>query len=341
MKNIPNKANATNETKMFVQQKIQQAENASSGGDYYSAASFCFTANIRLKTDIYEQKNLSSQVYAELFIVLDKKNTALEEKIAQEKITTIGDLQTLMIVQERLQDVREQIKTAALPETSPEELPSLLAYGEERLFSAVAWMQFFSMDGKIFVLDEMHLQDSCTQKIAEAEERFQYVSLFLGEGFLGNIQKKIDHAKTAQEQKAYPLCLITAAQAKADANAILSSLGVQEDAVKKLFASKKMAVQRIIAENSADDSFPILGYSYYRYADALAEPEKYTALVYLEYALEMSDLSMYFPEEKKFLQRQKDLWDIINDEKVFIFLAGVLVGVVCTLLLVKKGKRKK
>ncbi|MBI2666335.1 hypothetical protein HYX13_01855 [Candidatus Woesearchaeota archaeon] len=338
------KSYAANGTTIFVQQKFQQAENASRLGDYYSAASFCFTANIRLKTDTYlqrnSQKNLSRESYTSLFTALEKKNTALQEKINQEKITTIADLQTLMIVQERLQDVREQIKTAALPETLIEELPPLLAYGEERLFSAVAWMQFFSMDGKSFVLDETHLQESCTQKIAEAEERYQYVSLFLGEGFLGNLQKKIDNAKIAQEQKIYPLCLITAAQAKADANAILSSLGVQEDAISELFVSKKMAVERIIAENSAEDTFPILGYSYYRYAAALAEQEKYTALVYLEYALEMSDLGMYFPEEKHFLQQQKKLRKLLNDEQVFIFIAGVLLGVAGTLLLKKKKKSK-
>ncbi len=245
-----------------------------------------------------------------------------------------------MIVQERLQEVREQISLAGRAETIREDLPGILAYAEERLFSAISWMQFFSMNGKRYILDEVHLQESCNKKIAEAEERHQYVSLFLGEAFLQFIHEKIDAAKKAQEQKNFSLCLITAAQAKADANAILSTLGVKEEGVGNLFASKKRIVERIIAENSAEDSFPILGYSYYRYAQALSEQEQYTALLYLEYALEMSDLSMYFPEEKKSLQPKRDLPKILEEEQLLIFLGGFLLGVTITLLFLKKKGRK-
>ena len=77
--------------------------------------------------------------------------------------------------------------------------------------------------------------------------------------------------------------------------------------------SKILAVKRVIAENSAGGKFPILGYSYYRYATSLKEEESYTALVYLEYAMEMSDLSLYFPEKKTFLQRISERIFITED----------------------------
>ncbi len=328
-----------NETFSFVTQKMGQAKNATQLEDFYSAASFCFTANIRLKKELYQQKKLTREAYDQLFSLLAKKVATVEEKIKQEEIQTIGDLQTLMIVQERIQEVHQQIEK--FPSAAEEELPALLAYAEERFFSALSWMQFFSMEGKQFLFDAVSLEKSCTNKIAESEERHQYVSLFLGERFLVNIQQKINEAKKAQEQKEFPLCLITAAQAKADADAILSTLGVREEALPELLAQKQKVVKRIIAENSAEDIFPILGYSYYQYANSLVDEDKYTALLYLEYALEMSDLSMYFPEEKKYRTVQKGIDELLQNEQILLFVAGVLVGVTLTLVLVKREKRKK
>ncbi|MEK6950279.1 MAG: S16 family serine protease [Nanoarchaeota archaeon] len=269
------------------------AQNATQKEDYYSAASFCFGSNIQLKTYYYQREDATPEALRVLVALLVKKVQALEQNVAAEKIETISDLQTLMVVKERLQDVREQIIIA---QTAPsEELPALLAYAEERYFSAVSWMQFFSMEGKEFVLDKEHLKQSCQQKISEAEERSQYANLY--GGLIS--EEKEGQAKEALKNGEYELCLITAAQAKADANAVLSVLGVSQEMVKGLLESKSRAVERVIAENSVIGIFPILGFSYYQYANSLQLAEPYTTLVYYEYALEMSDLGIYFPEKER------------------------------------------
>ena len=93
-------------------------------------------------------------------------------------------------------------------------------------------------------------------------------------------------------------------------------------------------IERIISENSAEETFPILGYSYYQYANNLKEDQPYNSLIYLEYALEMSDLGIYFPEEKEFTNQNFKLkrdWMLI--------LMGFLVGVLVTIIifLVERG----
>lgn len=279
-----------------LERRQGSAQNASQQGDYYSAASYCFGNNIQLKTYYYQREDASVDALQILMALLEKKVLALEKKLAQENIETIADLQALMVVKERLSDVKEQILKSL--EASPddlEELPALLAYAEERYFSALSWMQFFAMEGKEFVLDKEHLKGSCQKKISEAEERLQYANLY--GGLLG--ADKEEEAKKALKGGEHELCLIIAAQAKADANAVLSVLGVSQDMVEGLLESKRKAVERVIAENSAEGIFPILGFSYYQYANSLQNTEPYTSLVYYEYALEMSDLGMYFPEQGK------------------------------------------
>ncbi|MBT4935278.1 hypothetical protein HON15_00740, partial [Candidatus Woesearchaeota archaeon] len=235
---------------------------------------------------------------------------------------------------ERINDVKEQIKL--FKEDEDIDSANVLAYAEERFFSALSWMQFFTMEGKRFILNKEKLEDSCIQKISEAEQRHQYIDLFILPGLTRNIQEKIELAHQAQNNSEFELCLITASQAKADANAVVSSLGLQEDAILPFFESKKRATERVISENSAEGIFPILGFSYYEYAQSLQEQEPYTALVYMEYALEMSELSMYFSEKETFLE-----FNSINIPSEWLFGGlGFVLGVLVTILVVLFERRK-
>ncbi len=328
-----------------VKEKQMQRVNASKQGDYYASASFCFTANIQLRSELYTQKKLTSQMVADAINVLMRKMKALDQNIKRQPIETISGLQAEMIVKERMSDVQEQIeKLSPNQSLTLEEKYAVLAYAEERFFSALSWMQFFSMDGKKLVIDSELLQNACQQKISEGEERHQYVSLFIGEHAIPEIIPKIDAAQKASDTGDYELCLIIASQAKAEANAILGSLGLAEEDLPYYVQSKRKAVERVIAENSLEGTFPILGYSYYQYANSLEAKEPASALLYLEYALEMSDLSIYFPEQKPLLDgfrpyRVPKEWAAFGE--------GILVGVGIVILfwwmkpyLWKKKKRR-
>ncbi len=315
------------------------ADNSTKEEDFYSAASYCFGLNILLKELYYQEKEPTLKDINRSISILEEKITEQEKKLASLDIKTISDLQTLIVVRERLADTREQIKK--LKEiTSPKDGHYLLAYAEERFFSALSWMQFFAMDGKKLQFDQDKLQQTCFQKISEAEERHQYASIFVGPLNTINIKEKINQANEALNEKNFDLCLIKAIQAKGEANAVLSVIGLNEDYFSEFIESKLKAVERVIAENSADGLFPILGYSYFQYANSLKEQEKYTALIYLEYALEMSDLDIYFPEEQKFLV----IDNLYQDEFIFA-LEGFIVGVIVTILVLwlKPGlfRRKK
>ena len=302
--------------------------------NYYSAASFCFSNNIILKKEYYLQSKLPRKKFIDQFKVLESKINLLEKLLANQEISTISSLQAMMIVKERLNDVKEQVKefNTKKETLNNEELSSLLSYVEERYYSVLSWKEFLDMSGKRFILKKENLYNSCLQKISEADERYQYASIFLGQLAVFNIQDKIELAKESSQKEEYELCLIKAIQAKAEANAILSSLGVTEDVFSEFIDSKINAVEKVISENSIEGTFPIMGYSYYQYAKSLTETQKYTALIYLEYALEMSDLSIYFPEEGK--DNNSNIFVFFNTNRDILFLLeGFIAGVLLTLII--------
>src|SRR3989344_813543 len=82
--------------------KNEEIEKANENKDYYSAASFCFGNNILLRSEYKKKKKPKKPVVKDLFNLLQKKTDTLKEKLDAEEITTISDLQTLIIVKERL-----------------------------------------------------------------------------------------------------------------------------------------------------------------------------------------------------------------------------------------------
>ncbi|MCK5140193.1 MAG: hypothetical protein KAQ85_10160, partial [Thermodesulfovibrionia bacterium] len=102
--------------------------------------------------------------------------------------------------------------------------------------------------------------------------------------------------------------------------------------------NKLKAATRVIVKAERKDTFPILGYSYYEYAANLKDTDKFSALLYAEYALELSNLDIYF-KEKKNTKLQIPPLDIL--QITIGILLGLLIGLFINLLNKKQPKKKK
>ena len=110
------------------------------------------------------------------------------------------------------------------------------------------------------------MRETCIQKIAEAEERYQYVKLLRKEP-LDNIVGYLDRANEEYEKGNYVLCLDIASRAKANLDIILSLFGVRDEAeLSSLVEERLRLVRQIINKQQEKGYFPMLGYSYYEYA---------------------------------------------------------------------------
>ena len=250
--------------------------------DWYSAASFCFGYNVLAHS--YYNENLDNVSLQSERVQVEQNIQRVKQILYNEPVNTISDLQTKMVTEQRLDDAYH-----ALNGSNP---AHNIAFASERVYTALSWMRFFEMPGS--EIDTTQLSSICYAKIAEAEERYKYATLYLPEVLLAGTRSKIDDAQdivfTNPER-----CLITAIEAKAESSSVLSSLGVTEDGVMEYLDSKLLAVERVISQQ---EGFPILGYSYYRLADNVKDENPNTALLYVEYALELSNLDVYFHNEQ-------------------------------------------
>lgn len=318
-----------------------QAENASAYGKQYVAASTCFGTNIRLHYALLQEANLTLNATINKTIEINQTIAAIEKELQEEKLETITDLQTYLVVNERVEEAKETLKEIYINIgiNLLRDGEYNIAYATERLSSASAWAKFFENDDKELVMDTDALEESCLQKLAEAQERYQYVRLITQEP-LQNVINYLDRANEEYENKNYILCLDIASRAKANLDIILSLIGVRDDEqLKELVEERLKLVRQVLNKQQKKGYFPMLGYSYYEYAQFLEEKDSYSALIYSHYALEFSHLDMYFKEKKiKILLPDAEnlLYLFLGFGTGIIFCGLILLGKKMT---ISKGKK--
>ena len=287
-------------------------------------------------------KNLSKEDLIKEIERVKEEITNFQNKVENQERKTITDLEAYIVVKERLAEAEEFASQALeiLNSTNKtERVARTLAYASERINSAYSWATFLGKKGKSFNLNKDVLKKSCQSKISEADERKQYVELYFP-STLNNIKRDIDKAGAELDKGNYELCLSMASKAKADVDIILSVFGVDSSQYKNIVDRKLEIVRNNIAREAAKGIFPILGYSYYEYANSLKDSDLFSALLYSEYALELGNLDIYFKESNG---KNKSI--DIDKNILSIFFIGVVVGFLAASLIkrnntgIKKKKR--
>lgn len=310
-------------------------------GEYYSAASYCFRLNIVGRRAEFLDKDWTVDEFQIEVAESLVESLALDSKTERQPIRTVTDLQTYMLVKERIietQDALGKLNVNRVTNSSKREL----AYAQERLYSAKTWTNFFgTISEEKTELNNETLQRSCQSKLGEAEERYNYVQTFFPNS-LQETRKTLDKAEKNLLKGEYVLCLHQAAKSKSEADVLLSVTGVEEDRIQDIIDTKLEATERGLARAQSKEIFPLIGYSYFEYSQALREEDPYSALLFAEYANEMSNLDIYFDEP-----RSKVLSQIANNEgtdNLIAFVFGIIAGGIVVTLFLKRqisGKSRK
>jgi len=287
-------------------------------GKYYSSASYCFGANVEYSYFSIITKNFTKSEMLEKSEEVKRGINDLHNKVDVFEIQTITDLESFMVVKERLIEASDLLEELDLNDTNSNFRN--LAFASERLNSAKSWSLFMDNRGKKFNLKREVIKQACMKKISEAEERFQYVQIYFPQN-LENTRKELNYAYDDLNNGDFELCLFKASKAKANIGTILSVFGAELDQVDGILAEKQKIVGKNLIEQTKNGVFPILGFSYYEYSNSLAKEDKFSALLYSEYALELSNLDIYFKSDKKSTP------DFNIDRKMlFVFILGLLLG---------------
>jgi uncharacterized protein len=309
---------------------------------YYSAASYCFGANLKYRYLLLKKEKLDNE---KIIIKMNDLQNEIEEfegEIDGKEKMTITDLEAYMIVKERIQESKESFGLLRDSIIEGEDIENQLAYTIERFYSARTWAKFFGKKGRMYDLSKEMLKRSCEDKLAEAEERYQYLRFFTLDLF-SDIRKEIDYAYGEHENGEYDLCLFGASKAKAEANVIVGSIGVDEKDLLNLTEKKIEIVYKNLAKHASKGIFPIVGYSYYEYAKSLKDDDLYSAMLYLEYALELGNIDMYFEntEDGESVNKYFKYLPDIDNEKIGILLIGLAIGLVAGFLIRAATSKQK
>jgi uncharacterized protein len=265
-------------------ESLNNAELAMERGDFYSAASFCFSANVVAKTNLL--LNITEIQKQELFDNLSVEIEAFSNYINSKQLETFSDLEASVIVKERLFEAKSLLER--------EDALNNLAYIDERFFSAVAWANFFDYESESLELDTAFLNSACNSKIAEVEERLNYLQYIAGT--TGRYSEELDNTRKIANSGDFAFCLFRATRIKADINSLLISVMVGENSVAELANDK---VNLAYAQLSNARLFSILSYSYLDYANTLKNQSPELAIIFSEYSSEFANLDMYFPSKQK------------------------------------------
>ncbi len=296
-----------------------RAKTAFDNGEFYTAASFCFRTNLLVKqVNILSKKPGRSTVFRQLRDV-EKSLNDFVVNTSGRKLYSITDVQTFMAVNERLVEAKEGLLNAVKHINRSVDSANYVAYADERLNSAVAWSNFFGSDARRFEISSASLRMSCMDKISEAEERYNYVKSIVPLK-LSDTRKELDRAYADLSNESFILCLHRASKAKASSDVILSVVGVDESQIDDVLDLKLDVVKKEIIRSQERGVFPIIGYSYYEYAKSLRDSDKSSALLFAEYALELTNIDIYFGSKKRGFVFFADSWSL--------FVLGAMIGMI-------------
>ncbi len=309
---------------------LENAINLSSKGKeafgekkYYSSASYCFGANVELNHLILLQQNLTEKGILGKAEDIRKDIANFDKIVENEGVKTVTDLESYMAIKERLMEANDFLDSAIKSVNNSNINLRDLAYAAERFNSARSWANFLGHKGKKFDFNKETIRNACRTKLSEVEERLQYVQLYLPQN-LENIRKDMGYAYQDLNDNNYELCLFKASKAKANVDTILSVFGVKNDDVQNVVSQKLGIVERNLVEEIENGVFPILGYSYFEYANSLKSSDPLSALLYSEYALELSNLDIYFKSPGK-----KINFPFRVDKRLFVVLiTGIALGII-------------
>ncbi len=293
-----------------LRRALEIAKNSTSSGlkekekgSYYSAASMCFGSNVKYSYLLLLGKNLSEEEALRQINITAAAADRFEKGIPAAE--TLAGMQARGSVMERLGDTRQLLELGAEDFRNGNYNDGIyrLAFANERLGSASAWEKFltpYQGSGKAALPETYYnnesLRNGCVTRLQEADEHMQYLDFYLP-GIL-NSKEELGPVYSYLRQGDYSSCIYRASLAKAKANAMLSALSGNENMTKLIGGKLKAAKESIIQQTSNGD-FPIISYSYYEYSNSLKGTDQPSALLFSEYALELSNLQVYLDHNAK------------------------------------------
>lgn len=325
LENLPEVEQNVTELYNSAADLIARAKNESIVYNHYSASSFCFSANLRLRYLSYLTKDIDD--------IKDLVDSALEQARAGQQLvfTDINYIQVHGLVAERVADATAGKEDALkfLEENNTFAAIDRFAYSYERSQTALLWSTFFGIPGTEVTLTDFELSHACELSLREAQDRIQYVRLYTSLPL--GAEQTISIAQNEEKNSSYTTCILFARKAKAEADVVASVFGAQN--ISEILLVKQRIASQFVSSRLREDRIPLIGLSYIEYGSSLIESDPFSALLYFQLAQELGNIDIFF-ERSEMVSIPVFQWD----DRLSVLLLGILLGVLLTLTLAPSRK---
>jgi predicted S18 family serine protease len=305
-----------------AQESLNSSRLAKELENYYSQGSFCYNANINLRTlqegeEKYTTKELDELLKRTLEGIRTEKQV-ISTQGYKSQIQSLNDLYVYLILTNRLNEAEEMIQSAleVKAEVQVEEgsnfSESLIleiedtrvkraktrayANAKERLETVELWEKLMTHSGTPLRLNEERIEEACTKVNNELVVKQQVLKNYAISAFDENLaeQQSLD-SKGANKY----LCLYNGLELSGRINTVLNSAGIQSNNTEYYTEKLHELVNTRLSLNNNGD-FPLIPYIYYEYSgDLLAEEDYLSSMLYSNFALAYTDLNILLEEEKR------------------------------------------
>ncbi|HIQ50526.1 MAG TPA: hypothetical protein EYH54_00975 [Nautiliaceae bacterium] len=298
--------------------------------DYYSQASYCFRElNEKLFRDY---SNLDKEKLLEKAKELENNLEILEKKIKQriKNLNGLNELQLYMIIYKRINDAKDNLARIKNI-TEQKELVRLVAYSEARIISVEEWSKFLNNLPKGNIIDFNKLETLC-KKNYEFVKHYQNQilglldsSLFLS--FFRQIELNIKKLENYLDKDPI-LCIAYAKEIKSSLDYLSVILYMDANLINTFFNNTNEITEFYLKQNQ---EFPIMAYSYWKYANEIVKKEKdyYLAINYNYLAMNLATMIYEISDD---LLSNKEKLIIVEKKKkdyktfiVYLFLVLVII----------------
>ena len=308
-----------------AQQNINSSNKAIDRESYYSAASFCFSANNNLQTLIQKQTNHSKQTIqsniSKLNKTIEQKKTQLNNpRFIQNNIQTRNDFYVFLILQDRVHEAKEFINPHLenTTNTSTNELITSYAFSKERFETIALWETFIAHQGDRVSFSQEIIDDACQKITSNINAKAKVLQQYEISAFDNLIEKQ----QNISGENSYN-CLYNGLELSGRINTLFFSYNIQQNSSQNITEQLFELTQSTIARGSGDN-FPLLPFIYYEYAQELNKQQNYqSSLLYTNYALEFSNVDFY-------LQKPQSITKTIieNSKNKFLTSPLLLLGLI-------------
>ena len=295
---------------------LNSSKRAIENENFYSASSFCFTANNNLQQLLQIEKNSSAEELLnntkDMKEEVNEKYDMLSSQFYLEtSVNTKNDLYIYLLLLNRLEQTNnyiseiENLNKTNHTQSELDGARNQYALSIERYKTVELWESVIDGQGEEINVDLSSMAYGCSAVLDNIES----LSGILRQYGVDVFEDEVDNIREFRNEERYPLCIYNGLELMGNINSVFFSFNIEEefDAAEELF---ELTETRIARGDSED--FPIIPYMYYEYSQELFNQRDFqSSMLYLNYAHSFANIDFYLDMQER---ERGEIIEAVRDE---------------------------